>query len=503
MTPQELKNSILQLAIQGKLVEQRPEEGTAEELFQKIQEEKQRLIAEKKIKVNKKIEPISDEVIPFDIPDSWIWIRFGNLVHYSMGKTPPRAEQEWWGNDFPWVSIADMIENGYISSTKERVTRTAVNKKFGDKISQAGTLLMSFKLTVGRVSILNIDAVHNEAIISIYPFVDDNNTEKMYLFHILPFISQFGKSKNAIKGKTLNDTSISNLLIPLPPLAEQKRIVAKIEELLPYIDRYEKAWNKLEQFNKRFPEDMKKSLLQYAIEGKLVEQRPEEGTGEELFRKIQEERQRLIREKKIKKEKPLPEITDDEKPFDIPESWKWVRLGDISIFQGGYAYKSSSYVPISNNQVIRLGNIKKEVFLPSEKQVFISDDLAKETDQYRIKAKDILISMTGTRRKKDYFYSVIVEQNMLQHTAYYLNQRVGCFRTFENIYPQFLCYALRCETIREIIFTKETGTANQGNLGSEDIKKYVYIPLPPFAEQKRIVERLEQLLPLCEHLNER
>ena len=117
------------------------------------------------------------------------------------------------------------------------------------------------------------------------------------------------------------------MLIPLPPLAEQKRIVAKIEELLPYLDRYEKAWNRLEDFNRRFPADMQKSILQMAIQGKLVEQRPEEGTGEELYRQIQAEKQALIKAGKIKKEKPLPEIAEDEVPFEIPEGWKWVRLG--------------------------------------------------------------------------------------------------------------------------------------------------------------------------------
>ena len=121
---------------------------------------------------------------------------------------------------------------------------------------------------------------------------------------------------------------LKNSLVPLPPLAEQKRIVAKIEELLSLIDRYAVAYEKLEQFNAKFPEDMKESVLQYAIQGKLVEQRPEEGTGEELYRQIQTEKQRLIKEGKIKKEKPLPKITEDELPFDIPESWKWCRLSD-------------------------------------------------------------------------------------------------------------------------------------------------------------------------------
>ena len=500
MTPQELKNSILQLAIQGKLVEQRPEERTAEELYRQIQEEKRRLIKEGKIKANKKIEPISDDIIPFDIPGSWIWIRFGNLVNYSMGKTPPRAEPEWWGRDIPWVSIADMPESGHICETKECVTSAAIVKKFGNKFSPAGTLLMSFKLTVGRVSILDIDAVHNEAIISIYPLVDDVDVEKMYLFYVLPFVSQFGESKNAIKGKTLNDTSICNLLLPLPPLAEQKRIVAKIEELLPYIDRYEQAWKRLEDFNKRFPVDMQKSLLQWAIQGKLVEQRPEEGTAEELYRQIQEEKRRLVKEGKIKKEKPLPEITEDEVPFEIPGSWKWARLGQITHFQGGYAYKSSSYVPKSTNQIIRLGNVKPGCLLPEVKPAYITDEIATETECYRIQENDILVTMTGTRRKKDYFYAAKICKNDIINHNLFLNQRVGCFRIVDGLLPEYLLKVMQCEVIRELIFKKETGTANQGNLGSEDMKMYVYVPLPPLAEQKRIVAKLEELLPLCERL---
>lgn len=502
MTPQELKNSILQLAIQGKLVEQRPEEGTAEELFAKIQEERQQLIVEKKIKKEKPLPEITENEKPFDIPESWILVRIKDFcLDIFSGKSPVYSKEI---TDYKVIGQAANQQSGLdFSQLKYTV------QEFWDAMEERYFLRENDVLlntlgngTLGRSGIIKKIEYPLLTDGHLFVFRCSSDVLSRYCYYFLQFKkSDIEKSANGSTNQTfLSLRNTVTWVIPMPPIAEQKRIVAKIEELLPYIDRYEQAWSELEQFNSRFPEDMKKSLLQYAIQGKLVEQRPEEGTAEELFSRIQEERQRLIAEKKIKKEKTLPEITEDEKPFDIPESWKWVRFGDISIFQGGYAYKSTSYIPKSNNQVIRLGNIKQGDFLPSEKQVFISDDLANETDQYRIKANDILISMTGTRRKKDYFYAVIIEENMLQDTAYYLNQRVGCFRTFNNIYPQFLYYVLRCETIREIIFTKETGTANQGNLGSEDIKKYVYIPLPPLAEQKRIVKKLEQLLPLCERL---
>ena len=395
MTPQELKNSILQLAIQGKLVEQRPEEGTGEELYRQIQSEKQKLIREGKIKKEKPLPEIAEDEVPFDIPESWKWGRFGELVFFNIGKTPPRAEAQWWGTDVPWVSIADMPESGHILSTKERVTSAAISEKFAGRTAKAGTLLMSFKLTVGRVSILDVDAVHNEAIISIYPYADKETIIRDYLFEILPLTSQSGESKNAIKGKTLNNTSISNLLIPLPPLAEQKRIVAKIEELLPLIDRYEKAWSRLEEFNRRFPADMQKSLLQMAIQGKLVEQRAEEGTGEELYRQIQAEKQRLIKEGKIKKEKPLPEIAEDEVPFEVPESWKWVRLGDIILSAKDGPHFSPKYQP-SGIPFISTRNIStgKLDFTGAK---YISEELHQELCK-RCKPKqwDVLYSKGGT-----------------------------------------------------------------------------------------------------------
>ena len=495
MTPQELKNSILQLAIQGKLVEQRPEEGTAEELFARIQEEKQRLIAEKKIKINKRIESISDDVIPFDIPESWIWVRFGNLVNYTMGKTPPRAEPEWWGTDIPWVSIADMPESGHICETKESVTSAALDTKFGNKISPAGTLLMSFKLTVGRVSILDIDAVHNEAIISIFPFVDDDSTEKMYLFYVLPFVSQFGESKNAIKGKTLNDTSISNLLIPLPPLAEQKRIVAKIEELLLYIDRYELAWSKLEQFNSRFPEDMKKSLLQYAIQGKLVEQRPEEGTAEELFTQIQQEKQRLISEKKIKKEKSLPEITEDEKTFDIPENWKWIRLGSILHYiDTGKSFKCDEIPPTGNKcGIIKVSAVTWGKFNENESKTCYSNE--SWVDAYEIHKNDFLICRANTAALVG---GCVIVDKISKRLM--LSDKVLRLHFTKMIYPFYVLWALRTPFVRNQFGSMSTGTSESMKNISQDILKNTVIPLPPIPEQRRIVEKLEQLLPLCERL---
>ena len=286
-----------------------------------------------------------------------------------------------------------------------------------------------------------------------------------------------------------NGKTLSKMVLPLPPLAEQKRIVAKIEELLPYIDRYEQAWSKLEQFNSRFPEDMKKSLLQYAIQGKLVEQRPEEGTAEELFTQIQEEKQRLIAEKKIKKEKSLPEITEDEKPFDIPESWKWVRVGDIFAHNTGKAMNSTAKKvdkPGSVKRFITTSNLYWNSFdFSSVKEMFFSDD---ELERCTVTKGDLLMCEGGAYYGRtaiwNYDYDICFQNHV---------HRLRPYQAVELLFFYHLFHFYKSMNMMNA-----KGTAMPG-LSSQTLHQMV-VPLPPLSEQKRIVEKLEQLLPLCERL---
>ncbi|QSR11800.1 restriction endonuclease subunit S [Lactococcus sp. LG592] len=251
--PEKLRKSILQYAMQGKLVPQDPNDEPVEVLLEKIRQEKQKLFEEGKLKKKDLQEStiykgddnsyyeksgkseVKLEDVP-DLPETWRYARFKDIVHYYMGKTPPRSATEYWGADIPWVSIADMPANGVITDTKEKLSPQAT-KLFKDKISPIGTLLMSFKLTVGRVSLLGIEAAHNEAIISIFPYADSDKSIKMYLFKFLPQIANNGDSKDAIKGTTLNSQSINELLIPLPPLQEQLRIIHAVEKFDNLIPR--------------------------------------------------------------------------------------------------------------------------------------------------------------------------------------------------------------------------------------------------------------------------
>jgi type I restriction enzyme S subunit len=326
MNAQDLKNSILQLAIQGKLVEQREEEGTAKELLEKIKAEKEQLIKEKKIKKEKLLPEISQDEIPFEIPENWEWVRVGSIGSWSAGATPSRTHPEYYNGNIPWLKTGD-LNDGFINEVQEYISELALEKT-SVRLNPVGSILMAmYGATIGKLGVLNIEATTNQACCACITYQGIYN---MYLFYYL-----MAQRKNFIKmgaggaQPNISKEKIVLSLIPLPPLEEQKRIEAKIEELMPYIEKYDKAYTKVEALNKKFPEDMQKSILQYAIQGKLVEQRNEEGTAEELYVKIQEEKEKLIKEKKMKKEKSLPEISEEEIPFEIPENWKWVRMGDV------------------------------------------------------------------------------------------------------------------------------------------------------------------------------
>ena len=480
MTPQELKNSILQLAIQGKLVEQRPEEGTAEALFAQIQQEKQQLIAEKKIKKEKPLPEITEDEKPFDIPESWMWVRVQAITCLNP-KNDLSDELE-----VSFIPMA-LVDDGYRNyHTFEVKTWGKVKKGFthfadGDiGIAKITPCFQNRKSVVFRNLKNGYGAGTTE--LSIVRVVNDllSRDFLLWFFKSAYFIENGVKSFTGTAGQQrIHKDYLAMCVFPLPSLSEQKRIVAKIEELLPYIDRYEQAWSKLEQFNSRFPEDMKKSLLEYAIHGKLVEQRPEEGTAEELFAQIQQEKQRLIAEKKIKKEKPLPEITEDEKPFDIPESWKWVRLGNIISLVSGTDFKPEQYNDQGQGTVYITGASN------------LSDDgviVCRWTETPRNFAYwgDILLVCKGSGYGKTVFCNV---------DKAHIARQIMAIRQTDSMNMSFIRYFLQAN----INYLKTQG---QGVIPGIDRASVLnmFLPLPPLAEQKRIVEKLEQLLPLCERL---
>ena len=495
MTPQELKNSILQLAIQGKLVEQRPEEGTAEELFTQIQQEKKRLIAEKKIKKEKPLPEITEDEKPFDIPESWKWVKLGEIVTVLGGKRIPAGRQLTTENTgYKYIRVSDM-KDGTVLTDGLLYVPSDIFPSIARYIIHKEDVYITVAGTIGRVGKIpeEIDGANltENADRLVFSMLEQNWLIKCLESNIVQsqitnVTTKVGQPKLAIK-------RIQKLIIPLPPLAEQKRIVAKFEELLPYIDRYEQAWSKLEQFNTRFPEDMKKSLLQYAIQGKLVEQRPEEGTAEELFARIQEEKQRLIAEKKNKKEKPLPEITEEEKPLDIPESWKWVYLLDIIEEKpsNGYSPKGVTYPTEIKNLTLTAttsGRFKDDAF----KYVDISKE---DASKYWLKNNDLLIQRSNSRELVGTSCIYTGADNAYIYPDLMMRMHVS---SQVDIY--YIDYVLKAPVTRNYYMASASGTSESMPKINQKIVSFTLVPLPPLAEQKRIVEKLKQLLPLCERL---
>lgn len=485
MTPQELKNSILQLAIQGKLVEQRPEEGTAEELYRQIQAEKQALNKAGKIKKEKPLPEITEDEKPFDIPDSWKWVQVGSVAILNPKNDIDDSDDAGF---IPMSCVADGYRNQH----------TFEVKKWGE-IKKGFTHFADYDIGIAKITpcFQNRKSVifHNlpngygvgTTELSIVRVLGDTMCREylLWFFKTDYFISNGVKSFTGTAGQQrIHKDYLANCVFPLPPLAEQKRIVAKIEELLPLIDRYEEAWTKLEDFNKRFPGDMQKSLLQMAIQGKLVEQRPEEGTAEELFKQIQAEKQALIKAGKIKKEKPLPEIAEDEKPFDIPDSWMWVYIGELFQHNTGKALNSSdksgeSYEYITTSNVywnhFELEKLKTMLFTEAE------------LEKFTVQKGDLLV-LEGGDCGRAAIWSYDFPMRIQNHIHRLRPYGAICLEYFYHVFYLY----------------KHTGMINGKGIAIQGLSANALhtltAPLPPLAEQKRIVAKLEQLLPLCERL---
>ena len=491
MTPQELKASILQLAIQGKLVEQRSEEGTGEELFQQIQTEKQALIKAGKIKKEKPLSEITEDEIPFDIPESWKWIKLGEIASINGGFA--FKSTNYTADGVRVIRISDFNEQGFVD---DKIVRYPYDELLSQYVLDVKNILLCMTGgTVGKslfVTHMNEKMVVNQRVATIK--VETVLPEYVYQVILAPITQKvIQHSKNSTNDNISMDT-IKDFLIPLPSLSEQNRIVAKIEELLPYIERYEQAWSKLEDFNKRFPVDMQKSILQTAIQGKLVEQRPEEGTGEDLFLQIQAEKQTLIKAGKIKKEKPLSEIAEDEIPFDIPDSWRWCRLSELVVLENG---DRSSRYPVDTDYVtfgIPFFGAKDMSgrYMSFDNVRYISETKFKELGNGKLQDKDFICLLRGSVGKISQF-----KKNRNHETGFICAQMV-IVRSVSSAIVDYLYTVMTSPYYFRFIESKTTGTAVR-QLPAKELGN-VLIPLPPLAEQKRIVAKLEEILPLCERL---
>lgn len=484
MTPQELKNSILQRAIQGKLVEQRAEEGTAEEVCSLAIS-------------NTKFKPCKDELdfsaMDFDIPENWSIAELNQVFDFVdyRGKTPHKISQG------VFLITASNIRKGYMDYTrKEYISQEEFETRQSRGITQKGDLLFTTEAPMGNAALCDLDECScGQRIITFQPFCSDVILPKLYMYFILSpqFQKQLLDNCTGTTAKGIKADKLKHFKIPILPIAEQRRIVAKIEELLPLVDRYEKAWGRLEDFNTHFPVDMQKSILQTAIQGKLVEQRKEEGTGEELYQQIQAEKQQLIKEKKIKKGKPLPEIAEDEVPFDIPESWKWVRLEELAREKpsNGFSPKGVSYQTDVRNLTLSAttsGYFKPDAF----KYVDIKID---DDSKYWLKHNDLLIQRSNSRE--------LVGTSCIYtglDNAFIYPDLMMRIQLLDFVDVRYVDFVLKSPLTRSYYSKSASGTSESMPKINQGIVSNTLIPLPPLAEQKRIIAKLEEMLPLCERL---
>ncbi len=467
MRPYTLKRDILYHAIQGKLVPQVSSEGSGQNLVIENNRRRANYPLDIQKRIGKGCKPIQETELLFDIPDNWAWERFGNLVinYDSQRKPVTKSDRKNTHGLFDYYGATGAIDkvDEYIFDGEYLMIGEDGGNFFVDRDN-------SF---IARGAFWANNHVH-----VVKPIICDIEYLKLCLdAYDLPNLGLI----NGIAVPKLNQEKMNSILVPLPPLAEQKRIVAKIEELLPLIDRYEAAWSRLEEFNKRFPGNMQKSLLQMAIQGKLVEQRPEEGTGEELFKQIQAEKQSLIKAGKIKKEKPMPEITEDEIPFEIPESWKWVRL--LSVVEiATNLVQPAEYLDYMH---IAPDNIEKGTGKLLECKTVAADKVASANHLF-YQGQIIYSKIRPLLRK-----AVIAPfDGLCSADMYPLNTKLE---------PVFLLHFLLSDAFNHQIALAMSSRVKMPKINQDELGK-VLLPLPPLAEQKRIVAKLEELLPLCERL---
>ena len=337
MIAEQLKKSILHAAIQGKLTQQLPEDGDARNLLKEIQKEKARLIKEGKTKKEKPLPEITEDEIPFEIPENWCWVRLGEIVEVKGGKRIPggsKLTKKDTGHKY--IRVADMHNDTVLSHDVHYVPENIYPSIKNYTIS-SNDIYITVAGSIGRVGKIpdEFDGANltENADKLVFNHVDIN-----WLMFALqsPLIqSQISDATTKVGQPKLAIKKIETLIVPLQPHDEQIRVVERINNFIIEIESLKNDEARLEELQKYFPKKMKDAILQYAIQGKLTQQLPEDGDARDLLKEIQKEKARLIKEEKIKKEKPLPEITEDEIPFEIPENWCWVRFPEVFFFQEG------------------------------------------------------------------------------------------------------------------------------------------------------------------------
>ena len=487
MKAETLKKSILQYAMQGKLVAQDPNDEPASELLKRIKAEKEQLIKDGKIKKEKSLQPITADEIPYELPQGWEWVRIGFLEEINLGFT---YRPNYVSEGVYFLSDKD-ISNGKIdfSNAKKVSQETYDNAAYGSK-PKKGDILFGRVCTMGKPQIIETD-IPFCIFVSLGFFRDHTNiVNKKYICSWMEsdlFEKQVNENVKGAAQRNLNTGWLKDFLIPLPPLAEQQRIVEKLEEILPLVEEYCKNEEILSEMNKKLPKPIRQSILQYAVQGKLVPQNSNDEPASELLKRIKAEKEQLLKDGKIKKEKPLPPITEDEIPYELPQGWEWVRFSEIFDVRDGThdsPKNVSNGIPLITSKDFHNGKIDF-----SNAKLISKEDHDKIQQRSCVEDNDILYSMIGGNIgnmvlvKKDREFSI---------------KNVALFKYYSKELSNPLFLKLLLSSITIDFKNKALGGAQQF-ISLTFIRNYV-IPLPPLAEQQRIVAKVEELMQIVDKL---
>ena len=487
MNAQQLKNAILQEAIEGRLVPQDPNDEPASALLARIRKEKEQLVKAGKLKKKDlEVKPISEDEIPFEIPESWEWVRLKDLVTLiTKGSSPSWQGVKYVDKGILFIT-SENVREGFLELSSPKYLEDKFNNLQSRSILKKGDLLTNIVgASIGRTAEfnLNLDNCNINQAVAIIRLLDKSLNS--YFLKVLNstfiIVQMFGKTVETAR-PNISLSSVENLIVPLPPLAEQHRIVAKIEELLPKVEEYGKAQDALNKLNAELPERLKNSILQEAIEGRLVPQDPNDEPASVLLAKIRKEKEQLVKAGKLKK-KDLIEtpISEDELPFEIPNSWEWCRLSDA-------VYNHGQKIPDKRFSYIDIGSINnKRQCLNSSENIIEAKDAPSRARKI-VKKGDIVYSTV-----RPYLHNIaIVDREFSEEPI--ASTGFAVFSCLESVYNKFLFYYLFSPSF-DLYANDGDNAKGVAYPAINDQKLYkAIIPLPPLAEQHRIVEKLEQLL---------
>jgi len=477
MIAEKLRKAILQAAMQGKLTQQLPEDGDARDLLAEIQQERQRKIKTGEIKATKPLPPINPDEALYEIPENWVWTNLGDVIDLVSGRDLVQSEYNDKMIGIPYITGSSNINRGVI--TINRWTNSP------QTVVTQGNLVVTCKGTVGNIAILKHEKAHIARQLMGIQNYKGISIRFIKYFLELSVSNLIKKAKSIIPGISRDDLLL--LPFPIPPQNEQKRIVFRIQNFLRLLDNLEKVEKELDALEKEFPEKLKKSLLQAAMQGKLTEQLPEDGDARHLLAEIQQERQRKIKTGEIKATKPLPPINPEEAPYEIPPNWVWTRLGNVVTDNRQKAPETEfTYIDIGsiNNKLMKLGSLNN-VLKPND---------APTRARKIVKFGDVIYSTVRPYLHNASVIDVEIKPPPIASTGFFVASPIW------NTSASYVLYWLVSPISDNIINDVSNSRGVAYPAISESSLKRIPIPLPPFSEQKRLVARLDALLPLCEGL---